>query len=233
MFDPKKLIRELLETNVPGTESTVRDKASQVGQLAKENPLATGAIAAVLLGTGAGRSLTGSALQLGGMAAVAGLAYKAYQNYQNGNKPAEVEAEPNILPPPEDSPFDHNMAPQGADEFTLTLVKAMISAARADGHVNEDERKRIAEKLALGGYSEDAQNFIRTELAKPVDIDMLVTSAQTDAQKIELYTASRLTIDPKTRAERGYLDLLAGRLSLPDELVDHVEATIKSAMVSA
>ena len=54
----------------------------------------------------------------------------------------------------------------------------------------------------------------------------LVAAAVTDAQKVELYTASRLAIDPKTRAERGYLDLLAGRLKLPDNLIDHIEATV-------
>ena len=43
------------------------------------------------------------------------------------------------------------------------------------------------------------------------------------------YTASRLAIDPKTRAERGYLDMLAGRLKLPDALIDHVEATVVQA----
>ncbi len=46
---------------------------------------------------------------------------------------------------------------------------------------------------------------------------------------MELYTASRLAIEPNTRAERGYLDLLAGRLGLPDELVDHIEATVSAA----
>ena len=67
---------------------------------------------------------------------------------------------------------------------------------------------------------------MREELERPLDIDALVASAQTEAQRVELYTASRLAIDPDTRAERGYLDLLAGRLQLPDALVDHVEATV-------
>ena len=84
MFDPKKLLNDLLGSQVPGTQGTVRDKAGQAVQLAKDNPLATGAIATVLLGTSTGRSVTGSALKLGGIAAVAGIAYKAYQNYQSG-----------------------------------------------------------------------------------------------------------------------------------------------------
>jgi len=67
------------------------------------------------------------------------------------------------------------------------------------------------------------------ELEAPLDIEALVASARSDEQKVELYTASRLAIDPDTRAERGYLDLLAGRLGLPDALIDHIEATVSSA----
>ena len=228
MFDPKKLLDDLLGSKVPGTETTVRDKAGQVGQLAKDNPLATGALVAVLLGTGAGRAVTGSAIKLGGLAAVAGLAYKAYQNYQNGSKPGEAAAEgdQDLLPPPSDTTFHPSQAPQGEDMFALTLVRAMIAAARADGHIDEAERARITERATMAGLDDEVAGFLEAELSQPVDIDGLVDAAKTDAQKVELYTASRLAIDPKTRAERGYLDMLAGRLRLPDALIDHVEATV-------
>ncbi len=230
MLDPKKLLDDLLGSKIPGTQSTVREKAGQATQLAKDNPLAAGALVAVLLGTGTGRKVTGSALKLGGLAAVAGLAYKAYQNYQQGNKPADAAAkEPELLPPPADTGFDPAEAPQGEHEFALTLVRAMIAAANADGHIDEAERKKIADKLALSGINSEAEEFLKAEIEKPRSIDELVASVLTDAQKLELYTATRLTIDPDTRVERGYLDLLAGRLKLPDALVDHVEATVAAA----
>jgi uncharacterized membrane protein YebE (DUF533 family) len=231
MFDPKKLLDDLLGSKIPGTESTIRDKAEQATQLAKDNPLAAGALAAVLLGTGSGRAVTGSALKLGGLAAIGGLAYKAWQNYQNGNQPAESapSGEPELLPPPADTDFHPSQAPQGEAEFTLSLVRAMISAAKADGHIDDAERQKIGDRLSLAGIGEDAETFMREELERPLDIEALVASARTEAQRVELYTASRLAIDPDTRAERGYLDLLAGRLQLPDALVDHVEATVSEA----
>lgn len=231
MFDPKKLLDDLLGSKIPGTESTVRDKAGQATQLAKDNPLATGALVAVLLGTGTGRAVTGSALKVGGLAAIAGLAYKAYQNYQQGTQPAEAAAgrEPELLPPPSDTGFHPSDAPQGETEFALVLVRAMIAAARADGHIDAEERARIADRLRLAGVGPEAEAFLVAELERPVDLDALVAAAQTEAQRVELYTASRLAIEPETRAERGYLDLLAGRLNLPDTLVDHVEATVSAA----
>jgi uncharacterized membrane protein YebE (DUF533 family) len=235
MFDPKKLLDDLLGSNVPGTQGTIRDKAGQVTQLAKDNPLAAGAIVAVLLGTGTGRAVTGSALKLGGLAAIGGLAYKAYQNYQAGKQPAEAApagqapTDPVLLPAPTDTPFDPGQAPQGETEFALTLVRAMIAAAKADGHIDDGERAKISDKLALSGIGSEAEQFLMAELDAPLDFDALAAAAQTDEQRLEIYTASRLAIDPDTRAERGYLDMLAGRLNLPDALVDHVEATVIAA----
>ncbi len=235
MIDPKKLLADFLGSEVPGAGGTVKGRLQQGVDMAKQNPIATGAIAAVLLGTGAGRAVTGSALRLGGLAAVAGLAYTAYKNYQAGKEPAPADAlsnaEPPMLPAPDDSGFHPTAAPQGEDAFALSIVRAMIAAARADGHIDDAERTRIQEKLAMAGLDDEARDFLMGELQQPVDIDAIVASAVTEEQRVELYTASRLTIEPKTRAERGYLDLLAGRLGLPDALVDHVEATVGGAKV--
>lgn len=230
MLEPKKLLDDLMGSKVPGTENTVRETAGKAGNLARENPIATGLLAAVLLGTGAGRSITGSALKLGGLAAVAGLAYKAYQNYQNGSAPKD-EDQTELLPPPTDTSFHPEQAPQGEAEFALTLVRAMVAAARADGHIDDEERSRIADKLALSGIGEEAEAFLNAELDRPLDLDALVAAAETDAQRVELYTASRLAIEPQTRAERGYLDMLAGRLKLPESLIDHIETTVSSAKI--
>ncbi|MBD9509829.1 tellurite resistance TerB family protein [Ensifer sp. ENS10] len=235
MFDAKKLLDQFLGSQVPGAGGTVRDRATQATQLAKDNPLATGAIAAVLLGTKSGRQLAGNAAVLGGLAAIAGLGYQAYKNYQAGNTPGGAtvaKGEPELLPPPADSGFPS--APEAVShDFALTLVRAMIAASRADGHIDEAERQHIMDKLSVSGLSADAAAFLDNELANPVDIDAIVGAAKTEEERVEVYTASRLTIEPETRAERGYLDLLAGRLGLPDALVDHIEATVSAAKVPA
>jgi uncharacterized membrane protein YebE (DUF533 family) len=233
MFDPKKLLDDLLGSNVPGTGGTVRDGAGKAIQMAKDNPLAAGALVAVLLGTGTGRSVTGSAVKLGGLAAIGGLAYNAYKNWQAGKEPAEAgPGQPELLPPPADTGFHPDNAPQGDTEFALTLIRAMIAAAKADGRIDDEERKRISDKLGLAGIGGDAEKFLMAELAAPLDLDALAAAAKTEEQKVELYAASRLAIEPDSRAERGYLDLLAGRLGLPDALIDHVEATVSAAKAS-
>src|SRR5690606_5786050 len=106
------------------------------------------------------------------------------------------------------------------------------AAAKADGHIDSAERANIMEKIHAVDLGAEAEAFINNELASPVDIDSLVAAARSEEQKVELYTATRLTIDPDTRAERGYLDLLAGRLGLPDALLNHIDAAVSSAKVT-
>lgn len=232
MFDAKKLLDQFLGAQVPGSSGTVKEKAGGVVQMAKDNPLATGAIAAVLLGTKTGRSLTGSAVKLGGLAAIAGLGYQAYKNYQAGHAPerSAANAPAELLPPPSDSAFSAE-APHATNDFALALVRAMIAAAKADGHIDNSERARIMDRVQVSGLGAEAQDFIEKELSNPTDLDALVAAAVTEEQKVELYTASRLAIEPDNRAERGYLDLLAGRLGLADALVDHIEATVSASKV--
>jgi uncharacterized membrane protein YebE (DUF533 family) len=230
MFDAKKLLDQFLGSQVPGAGGSVRDRAGQVTQLAKDNPLASIAIAGVLLGTGTGRQVAGSALKLGSLAAIAGLGYQAYKNYKAGQNPVETTqgTTPELLPPPSDSGFHPEAV---STDFALILVRAMIAASRADGHIDEAERARIMDKLKVSGLGADAAQFLEEELANPVDLDAIISAATSEEQRVELYTASRLAIEPKSRAERGYLDLLAGRLNLPDALVDHIEATVSAATV--
>ncbi|MGR9415647.1 tellurite resistance TerB family protein [Rhizobium leguminosarum] len=236
MFDAKKLLDQFLGSQMPGLGGSVRDRAGDAVQTAKNNPLATGAIAAVLLGTKTGRGIAGNALAIGGLAAIAGLGYQAYKNYQAGQAPAAPSDAPSannpvLLPPPAESGFGP-ASPAGSNEFVLVLIRAMIAAAKADGHIDDAERALIMDKVKAADVTGEAAAFIEQELASPTDIDALVAAATTEEQRVELYTASRLTIDPDSRAERGYLDLLAGRLGLADQLVDHIEATVSSAKVT-
>jgi len=228
MIDPKALLDDLLKTQVPGTGTTVGDAAGKAQQMAKDNPLAAGALVAVLLGTRAGRSVTGTAVKLGGLAALGGLAYQAWQRYRGGgDAPAPSGQDPAALPaPPAESGFEMGTGAAGEDDFALTMIRTMIAAARSDGGIDDAERKRVLDRLAVSGLSEEAERFLADELAHPVEPEVLAEAAETDAQKLAMYTAARLAVDPDTHAERSFLDRLAAALRLPGPLVAHVESTV-------
>lgn len=218
--------------DIAGTLSSpdgIRQGANKVVDYARQNPLAAGAALAGILGTGLGRGLAGSAIKYGGLAAIASMAYKAYQNHQAGQAPQQPASAPAQLPSPANTPFDPAQAPQGEDAFALTLLRAMIAAARADGTIDAEERKRIGDKAKLSGMEDDAQAFLLDELMRPTGLDALAAEAKTEAQRVELYTASRLAVDPDQPAERDYLAALAAKLGLPQSLTDHVEVTVRSA----
>jgi uncharacterized membrane protein YebE (DUF533 family) len=108
MFDPKALLDQFLGSNVPGTQGSVRDKASQAASWPRTIRLPPVPSSRCSLGTKTGRSLGGSALKIGGMAAIAGLGYQAWKNYQAGKAPVEAAQgaqQPDLLAPPAESDF--------------------------------------------------------------------------------------------------------------------------------
>ncbi len=212
------------------TGKSPTDFLSQAKDLASKNQLATGAIvgglAAVLLGTGAGRKITGTAARMGGMALIGGLAYKALQNYQAGkplldlNSAArDISAQP-ALPAPNDE--------QG---HALRLVRAMIAAASADGIIDETERAAIAGNLKAAGLDAEAARFIDTEFANPADLSTLAEGIATPDEAAQIYAAARLAIDPDTREEQDFLAALAQTLKLEPGLIAHIDTAAASAKV--
>jgi uncharacterized membrane protein YebE (DUF533 family) len=230
MLEPKKLLDDFLVARIPGFGGNINGTAAEAGRLAKANPVATGAVAALLLGTRTGRSLARSALKIGGFAAVAGLAYQAFRNYRNGGRPADPADGGTfvLMPAPEDTAFHPNRLPQGEEAFALVLVRGMVAAARADGVIDASEQQAIFDRMRASGVDGEVESFLSGELVRPVDVDELVAAAKTDAQKVELYAASRLAVDAVSDGERRYLERLAKRLKLPRALADHVEGCVLS-----
>ncbi len=190
-----------------------------------------GGLAALLMGSKAGREIGGEALKLGGMAAVGALAYKAYNDWQSGKQaPVAAPQQPSVpmLPAPSGTPFNPS-SESGQQKLARHLLRAMIAAAKADGHVDAQEQARIfaeMDKLPLGA---DDKAFVMDELRAKLDIDAVAGAAETPEEAAEIYTASLLAIDVDNAAERGYLGMLAARLKLDDGLVAHLQQSVASA----
>ncbi len=154
--------------------------------------------------------MLGSGLRIGGMAAVGGLAYKAYQEWQRSR-------DATALPAPESDFLPADGA--SADTLATHLLQAMIAAAKADGHVTPDERARIDAHLAELGLEDEAAALIAAELDAPLDVRRIAGLAGSDAEATQLYAVSLLAIDPDHPAEQAYLADLAAALRLDAALV--------------
>lgn len=222
MIDAKSLLDQLMGTNLPGG-NTVGQTVDKVQDYAKENPLTAGAaaggLAALLLGTKTGRSVTGGAAAVGGMAVLGSLAYKAYQNWQNSTA-VEGAADPSAAAG-EGGTFAGNDADE--QEMGLALVTAMIAAAKSDGHIDANEQKRIFDKLDEMDLDAESKAFVMDELRAPLDIDKIVGMSKSPEMAMQIYTASRIAVDVDHSAERAYLDLLAEKLGIDRGFVTEVE----------
>ena len=100
----------------------------------------------------------------------------------------------------------------------------MIAAAKADGHIDEDERKAIQVQLEKLELSENALYLIHAELERGLDVAALADEVDSPAAAAEVYLASRMILDVNNIEERAYLDSLAHALNLSEDLVDRLES---------
>jgi uncharacterized membrane protein YebE (DUF533 family) len=207
----------------------VQDVLAQARGMIEKNPaMATavlGGLGALVFGTKAGRSLAGSAVQMGGLALIGGLAYKAYQNHQAGKPLLDLRQDP-VLPAPAGSGFE----PEAASEASaLIFIRAMIAASASDGHIDAEERDAILGGLREAGFDPEANAWLANEMANPAPVDALVEAATTPELAAQIYTAARIAINPDTAAEKDFLAGLSASLGLDAELVANIDAAASAA----
>lgn len=237
MIDARQLLDRFLGAqggNRPPGAPTAPDAGFQLpgglSDIARHVPggaagLAAGAgLLATMLGGKKMRKMAGGAVGYGGAAALGALAYRAWQNWQaqqgtqpGAPQPAAERFLPGAAPAPDGSPFE------------LSLVRAMIAAAKADGHVDAAEQRAIFDAVERAGLDAEAKAFIFDLLRRDIPFEEIAGGAATPEQAAELYLAARLAIDPDEASERAWLAALAHRLALPQGLVAQIEAEAQRA----
>lgn len=230
-----ELLKRLMESGLGGSKRSVGrdDFMNKLLHSGAGSGLLGGALAGTLtsLLTGKkGKKLASSALKVGGLAAIGGLAYVAYKRYQQGDPPQRIASHAELGEPLTQAGF----LPPGDDigsqnALGLALVQAMIAAAKADGHIDGQEHQRIFEQLNKLDLDAESKAFLLEELGKPLDLEAVVKLGVTPEVATEIYTASVLAVDIDTPAERAYLQMLAARLNLAPALVAHIHATAEAA----
>ena len=225
MKDAKSLLDSLLGSVSEMTRGAgLGDLATKAkGAWDDQSTLAKGAIAGGLLGvllSGNARRMLGTGLKVGGMAAIGGLAYKAWEDWQAGKA---ADAGGAVVAAPGGSAFAPEDA-AAADNLAARLLQAMVSAAKADGHVTDAERDRIDAQLGSLALGDAAKTMITAELDAALDVGRIAALAEQPEDGVQLYAASLLVVDPNGPAEAAYLASLADKLGLAADLVAHLHA---------
>jgi uncharacterized membrane protein YebE (DUF533 family) len=228
VIDPKALFESFLGRGAAKPEGGASKGSGWSDNL---GTLATGALGGgvigLLLGSKKVRKFGGSALGYGGAAVLGGLAFKAWQDWQAKRAPAPAQApvQQTLALPPPSSPFDlETQSAAGGGDARIAVVRAMIAAAKADGHIDATEQRALFDRIGQLGLDTEQKAFVMDELAKPLDVAAIAALAATPEQAAEIWLASRLAVDPDDPREKAYLDDLATRLKLPDGLTAHLEA---------
>ena len=95
------------------------------------------------------------------------------------------------------------------------MLRAMISAAKADGKIDEEEQRKITEHLGDDVTPEEME-IVRSAMEAPVDVEQLAASVPAGMEQ-QVYLMSLLAIDLDAQSEAQYLDQLAKALNISPE----------------
>lgn len=206
----------LLKSAAPTTVSGNDGRGGLGGMLGSD--FGKGTMAGGALGLLLGRNRTTRKLATyGGLAALGMMAYRAYGDYkaQQGTQvqPQTVDR----LPPPQ------------ANLHGEAILRALVAAAKADGHLDARERQVIEGEFARIAPEAEVQQWMKVELDKPLDPAEVARSAGTPEIASEMYLASLVAADEQNYMERAYLDELARQLGIDDALKQRLEQEFRSA----
>lgn len=112
---------------------------------------------------------------------------------------------------------------EATEQNARLMIRAMIQAAKADGEIDAEERKKILDHLTDASDEEIA--FVEAELSAPLDPAALAASTDA-AMREQIYSTSLMAIRVDTQAERTYLDQLAAALGLDEPTRERLHASM-------
>lgn len=180
--------------------------------------LASGAMS-MLLGKKSRRS--GSKLRTyGGLGALGVVAYKAYTSWQEQNRSTAPQTEPRTV---------DRVSEAQVEEHSYAILRAVIGAAKADGHIDDHERQMIDAEISKIAGDPELTKWFNQEVHRPLEPADIARAATTPEIAAEMYLASRLVIDDENFMERAYLEELARELKLDPALKAELDAQAEAS----
>jgi uncharacterized membrane protein YebE (DUF533 family) len=172
---------------------------------------AAGGILALLLNSRSGRRGLATVASLGSLAALGGLGYKIYSEYQKA-RGATL-----------DQSIEEHLAEAHTNARCLTIVQAMIAAAKSDGVIDEQERKIIEDRIRESDLDPSVIDTLLAEISRPLVVSDVARLAKTPIDGVDIYLASLLVVDQPNESETKYLAELSNALDLDPALVRQLD----------
>lgn len=119
------------------------------------------------------------------------------------------------------------------DQQAARFVRALIYAAKADGHIDDQEKANINSQIATLNLGRDGQALVNSIMEEPIDPSRVAVGVSDPQEALQLYTLSAAVINPDQFMEKSYLDALAQALNIPDDIRDQVAQEVHTNRRSA
>ena len=200
MFDAKKMLGSLMGDAFSGT----------LGGKKRHQKRGSSGLSGLM-----GGMSTGTKAKIG--VGLLGLAYAAFEHYKQPANPMGSSSVGTPPPPPaklQNSPPPPPMnAPGVSNENALHLIRAMITAADADGLIDAQERESILARAREAGFDAESLNALEVEITAPMSLKQLIVRTP-EHLRDETYAAALIAITADSPEERSFLDQLAAGLKL-------------------
>lgn len=185
------------------------------------SPAALGGLAGALFsGRGSRGGASSGGLDIGGMikgALVAGGGAYLWNKYKD-----------RIMQANADKPNYGQAAP--ADAKAERMVRALVYAAKSDGHIDEKEQAAIEAQLKKMNLGSGGDALLRSVMNEPLDPERIAASVRDPEEALQLFTVSCAVLDIDQYMEKNYLDALAAALKIPADVRDEIENKLKSGV---
>lgn len=204
---------DLLGSLLGGTQSTQTQQAPTGGGN-------MGDLLGSLLGGGSQNSsgLGGA----GGLGGLLGGALTKYAQMQNSDAPNPSHDRCDHLPIETDQ--------REATDHAALIIRAMINAAKSDGHIDKAEQEKVINKL--GDITQAEADFVRSEFNAPLNVSAFINSVPRGMEQ-QIYAVSLMAIDLDTNKEAHYLSELAKGFGIQPKLANAIHAQLGAPKIFA
>ncbi|MAB99626.1 MULTISPECIES: tellurite resistance TerB family protein [Pseudomonas] len=173
---------------------------------------------------------SGGGINYSGLATLGMLAFQAYSAWQRNQDSGAQTATRNAFvnaPQSEELLAGPSAGPE-LEERSNAVLRALIAASKADGRIDEQEKKLIYAEIHKLADDPGLQAWLDAEVRRPLNPADVAIAAKTPEMAAEMYLASALLVGRQEGGERVYLDQLAQHLGIEPGLQAHLEEQINA-----
>lgn len=110
------------------------------------------------------------------------------------------------------------------DEQAERIIRALVYAAKSDGHIDSTEQARINAQIRSLNIGKEGEALIQRAMNEPLDPSRITAGVNDPEEALQLYAMSSAVINPDQYMEKAYLDGLAQALNIPADVREQVDS---------